>query len=208
MKGLCVVLALLGCGPARYEIISPPKKPINNWKTLGKAVVTIGKADSYMLAENVSITYTSSIVTQFVLNVTTVVVGSEDESSYQLALGSFNIDKLRLNKLDVCGVGGNERCTAARIALYTQELIGYTGIGGFVNIDEGYGVPILAEGVALGLGSGSAIGVETLDITSTAIKRITAASFSYTPYTLTSDFSNAGAGNYEVDVVIELQLGN
>lgn len=131
------------------------------------------------------------------------------ESGDVLKIGTISISDLVVNKLKVCGVTHKEQCKHAVIRVYTEELEGFENIEGFVNVSDGYGVPLYIQNgqgkYIVKLKEENSVVVQDHVIPPTQHK-VKLSDFPNATYTLTSDFSNAGFGSYEVSVVVELSL--
>ena len=197
---------------------TPPAPEATNWNTIAKANIhtSVQDVEVFSLASlgntSTNITYVAAEVKQFALDSGTLVVGTETEDN--LDLGSATVNKILVNKLVQCGVALDERCTSSRLIVYTTEIVGHTGVEGFVNTDESYGVPIIITATtggatgAAGLTDVNAFVAETVDLSTISKRRLTSSDFINGPYLINVDFSNAGNGNYEMDLVVELQVGN
>lgn len=128
-------------------------------------------------------------------------------SNTNLSFGELKISVLSDNNLRVCGSSGRAKCSAAVIRMYTTGTAG----SGLYNAADGYGMPILAK---LGSMTALTVGLETANA---AIMQ------SYTipnsqnvfrlndlqpapVYAMSSDFTEAGAGDYSTTLVIEYGL--
>ena len=223
MRNLTLIgLLLTSCdssssGHVEFFDTTPPTLPRINqhstdtWHTVGRATINVRKSEgvldnqykSYGLAAK-NVTHTTPITNQFDLDFTAFTPGVEDSSS-TLPLGSIDIDGIKINKLKQCGGGGNEKCGKARIIIYTTELASNPGVEGFVHVLDGYGVDIHANDIIVGLASGNAAEVELVLIPESK-KRVGTSDFANSPFIITGDFSNAGYGDYEADIVIDIQL--
>lgn len=165
---------------------------------------------AYAASESVTVTYVQAENSTMTLN-TTALVPSMSTDGNTLDLGSITISDLRANKLKICGAGGNEKCTSAIIRIYTQELVGFAGIGGFVNKTDGYGIDTYAgkstADTLVGLTSTNAATVQSYTIPSSDNK-INLSDFPSPTYLMEVDFSNGGAGSYEMTIIVELALGS
>lgn len=90
--------------------------------------------------------------------------------------------------------------------MYTEELSGFSGISGLVNTTDTYGIDLYAEsGNLVGLGSVNSYILDSYNIPAND-KKLTLSDFNDLNYDLYADFSNAGYGDYEVNIVIELAV--
>lgn len=131
-----------------------------------------------------------------------------------LHFGHIALTAVTANDLTVCGVGGDEQCTRARIRTYTTGVAG----AGFWNAVGGYGAPLSVEQTIVpfksieaysivGLGSANAAIMTTLDIS--LLSTLTLNDFypgAFGEYDFRSDFTNAGAGTYSTEIVMEVVL--
>lgn len=152
---------------------------------------------------NSNITYTEPEAGKF--ETTPSILASADGED-AISLGSIIIDTINVNKLKVCG-GGSDKCTSSIIRMYTTEVSGHPGISGFVNTTTGEGVPFLADGNTVGLSTSGATTLDSYTIPASD-KKLRNGDFSDLTYTLGVDTSNAEAGDYELDLVLELLLGS
>lgn len=151
---------------------------------------------SYTLAENVTFTINTA-------NISPILTGDS------LDIGSLTVTALDTNKLRICGANGNQKCGQAVIRIYTQALLAWPGVDGFVNTGDGYGVPVTAGKPAatlpVGLAAANAALVQSYTIPN-ATNRLLLSHFLTPTYKLAADMSNAGAGSYSMTLVIELAL--
>lgn len=122
-----------------------------------------------------------------------------------LDVGQFVITQLSTNQLRICGAGGNQKCNQAVIRVYTQPLVGFESLPGFVNTTDGYSLPASVNGLDIGLTSNSAAIIEQINIPNN-LNRLRISDFTALSNQLEVDISNAGVGNYEMIVVVELAL--
>lgn len=208
---LFAALFLFGCGSGGggHKHHDPKPEP-TEWISLGKAHIKASMKDGFSLQQTENITYTSVSVNQITLNTANLASSPTEDANSVLDLGSFSLSNLKINDLNQCGTG-TQKCTTVRIALYTADLGGANaGLGGFVNTSYNYGGQDVTISATTGgasetvlLGSGNAVGIETVD--STSLNRVTQANFVNGPYLLEADFSNAGEGLYEMNLVIDIQ---
>lgn len=134
-------------------------------------------------------------------------VESLDENT--LEFGSVTITKINVNKLKICGVGGDEKCTQAIIRIYSTELPAFLGMAGLINTTDGYGVDVysgvLTATEPVGLDAINAAIVQSYTIPAND-KKLTGDDFTDLTYVIEADFSNAGFGDYEMDLVIEVAV--
>lgn len=156
-----------------------------------------------------SITYPVTVVNppNVRFNVNTGNMVAPTISNTMLEFGKAELSDLFDNNLSVCGTGGNRKCSAAYVRMYTT---GQPGAGLWNTADGGYGMPIFANmtgspRLAVGLDATNAAIVQRVAIGST--KRVLQLTDFPTPaYEMRSDFSNAGAGSYSTTLVIEYGL--
>ena len=210
-KLLFLVVFLVGCGTEYLNQRSDPKSPKDmNWKVIGQVFLK-AEVDRFLaLQQTEVITYVSATTNGFSADVSSIVL-TESANGEVLDLGSVTLDLLKVNQLNQCGVGNDEKCTSAIVRVYTTAVTGHNGVAGFVNKDESYGVSVLAgEGSAtesVGLTDANAAIVDTYTIPANDNK-LTVGDFNGVTYELEVDFSNAGAGSYEMNLVIELAVGS
>jgi hypothetical protein len=193
-------MMMMGCSDISVTDKRKAPKPIQ-WQVVGTAKLHI---DTYpglaaVTPVNTNITYTEPEQGTFTLDTSGVTVTSTDLDT--LSLGTVLLDTVNINKLTVCG-GGSDKCTSALVRIYT------TGThAGFINTSEGYGVPLLADTVEVGLNAAGAIALDTYTIPASD-RKLRNNDFSDTSWDLEVDMSNAEFGDYELDIVIELLLGS
>jgi hypothetical protein len=124
-----------------------------------------------------------------------------------LSFGALTLSDYLDNNLRVCGVNGHQKCRKLQIRMYTSGADGE----GLYNAADGYGAPVLAgldleTAQTLGNGvSGARVVQEVTIPAQTNVLRLS--NFPEVPrYSVAVDFSNAGVGDYEADIVIEALL--
>jgi len=149
-----------------------------------------------------TVTYTNAPSTTFTINAASLVPGSFTGTT--LSLGSVTVSSLQDNNLKVCNPGGNTKCTQGIIRVYTTGTV-----AGFVNTVDLYGAPVytgtLNPTTQVGLNSVGAVQVELTTIASST-HALNLSAFPSPTYSVNSDFSNAGAGNYSMVYVVEYAL--
>ena len=124
-----------------------------------------------------------------------------------LNFGSIRITGLDDNNLTVCGTNGQAACTQAVIRIYTTGTAG----PGIYNAAGGYGMPITAKqgslaALVVGLTSAAAAEMQTVTIGANKHAVVTADLTPSPSYSISSDFTNAGAGSYFTTLVVEYGL--
>lgn len=124
-----------------------------------------------------------------------------------LSFGSVKISALVDNDLNVCGVDGHSACTKAVIRIYTTGAAG----AGMWNVAGGYGMPLTAKlgsgtAVLIGLGAANGAVMQSVTIASTKHSVLLADLIPSPTYSISSDFTNAGAGTYSTTMVVEYGL--
>jgi len=207
---LTLALALAACAP-KHDDQSPVDNPSpvktetpDESVVRGSATVTVTSNDiSAMANGSATVTYANAPSVNFKIDASALVAGAMTGNT--LSLGKVAVSDLSDNALNICGTNGKTKCTKAIIRLYTTGTI-----AGFVNTSDStsYGVPVFASGLnpttALTLGSP---GVTTQQVTianNTHVLKL--ADFTSPSYDITSDFSNAGAGQYSMTLVVEYAL--
>ena len=219
MKRLLFLLTLIGCGS---EVSFNDGSPINykpqseiQWKSVATAEIHIGAQEGLSLVEN--ITYVATTINKVNINVATLINTPTDNSEVDgvLDLGSLSVNTLKINNLNQCGAGAAP-CSVARIIVYTIDVASDPGIAGFVNTSGAYGIPVLtgdntvttvAGGTIVGFTDANAAEVDIYTILGTD-NRIDQNDFTIGPYPILIDMSNAGIGIFEMNLVIDIQLGN
>jgi hypothetical protein len=213
MKYLLLMLTLYisGCGffGPKYRDYRPkpdvPNIPYDEYKTIGKAIINISSDGALNLVENVTYVVTDANV--FLIDAAGIATPTENGDI--LNVGNLDITGLKVNRLKQCG-GGTDKCTSAIVRVYTTDVTGSEGIAGFVNVTDGYGVDITASesgglsGIA-GLTVSNSVIVDSY-IIPTSDRKLTSADFGAVSYDIDVDFSNAGIGSYEMNLVIEIAV--
>lgn len=124
-----------------------------------------------------------------------------------LDLGKLTIGELFDNDLSVCGANGKTRCTRGYIQMYTTGTPG----AGIWNKDGGYGMPMYANQtgatrLVIGLGAANAAVVHEFSLS--GVKGVLRLSDLPSPavYEMKTDFTDAGAGTYSTNLVVEYGL--
>ena len=198
MKYITILFALMACSGEHTNI----RTFSTDWKVVGTVTIHIGKSDGMYAVSpiNTNITYTEVEKGSFTLNSGTIAASEIDDSN--LSLGTLEVQTISVNKLKICGGGGTTKCTVAAIRMYTT---GHPEAG-FYNTTEGYGIPITADGSTIGLDIVGATIVENYIIPAND-KKLQNNDFSDLVYSLNVDIGNAEAGDYEMNLVIELVVG-
>lgn len=204
---LIPTVLLMSCGSPVDLRTKPKHKPTvpKDYIVVGTTKITISNSEgTYAVSPvNANVTYVEPEVGKF--DTTASIVASADGED-AISLGSVVVDTININKLKVCG-GGSDKCTSSIIRIYTTPVTGHPGISGFVNTTTGEGIPFLADGVSVGLDTGGATTVDSYTIPANDNK-LRNGDFTDLTYTLGVDTSNAEAGDYELDLVLELLLGS
>lgn len=213
-----ISLILFGCGNnvetvnkrSRFQKDVPISQSTLNYKVIGNITVDVASIVGLSLTQ--AITYTSTSTSTLSIINGDLTTPSEDVDGNILDLGRLSINKLKINKLKICGASGHDKCTSAIIRIYTNDLGGANvGLGGFVNITENYAeAPITVTGY-----SGDAIVGHTLANATllneytipNSDKKLTQTDFSLISFPLVVDFSNAGAGDYQMSIELEVAVG-
>ena len=207
MKLLLISLLLVSCGSPLDLRTKPRHKPTvpKDYIVVGTTKITIRSGEgAYAVSPvNANVTYTEPETGKF--NTTANITASADGED-AISLGSIVVDAININKLEVCG-GGSDKCTSSIIRIYTTAVTGHPGISGFVNTTTGEGIPLLADGVSVGIDTGGALTLDSYSIPANDNK-LRNNDFTDLTYTLGVDTSNAKAGDYELDLVLELLLGS
>lgn len=171
--------------------------------SLAKILQNLWIAKAYAATGSTTVTYTNAAAVNFTINVASLTPGAF--SGTTLSLGSVGLSTLRDNNLRECGTSGHEKCHNAAIRVYTTG--GSTA--GFVHASDGYGVPVytgtLNPTSAVGLNAAGSVQVQTLSIPNNK-NVVNLTDFPSPTYSVSADFSNAGAGNYSMTYVVEYVL--
>lgn len=221
-----VLLSACGGSPSTVTQAPQPLPPIevpgpDNVVVHGRAVVTISNEQetammnlwnrfimprAYAASSGSSVvTYTNAASTNFTINVTGLApTFTPTFTGNTLNLGSVALATLSDNNLKVCNPGGNTKCTQAIIRVYTTG-----STAGFIQTTDLYGAPVftgtLNPASAVGLNAAGSVQVQLFTIIASDHK-IGIVDFPSPTYAVTSDFSNAGAGNYSMTYVVEYAL--
>ncbi len=132
--------------------------------------------------------------------------GAPETLTYDsLSFGSLLITDFFNNDLRICGSNGRTKCGRLQIRMYTDQ----AGGAGLYNGDHGYGLPVYAKllGTAtdLELGWTQAQSQVVQEVVIPASKNVVrVGDFALVPqYDIHIDFTNAGVGSYETEVVLE-----
>jgi hypothetical protein len=157
------------------------------------------------LAANIPITVTNSPYASMTIDSREFLIPSI--SNTVLNFGTLKVTDLSDNNLKICGTSGNKKCNTAFIRMYTT---GVNGAGMYNSVD-GYGVPITAGSVGsnsygnVGLNPEGALVLQSATIDSSQhVMRLS--NFSSAQFNIKVDFSNAGAGDYSTNLVLEYGL--
>ena len=212
MRFLILSLFLVSCGTAKFVSINTPKTPTpqKEYKVIAKAEISLSSTGKLLTlaSKTINVTHTSKNVNAFALDMSSLVAGIEDDNDI-LSFGSFDISNLKVNNLNQCG-NGSDPCTTAIVRIYTTDLAGFEGISGFINTtDGGYGIPVSANKIGalasnVGLSHLNAAIVDTYTIGSD--KRLTESDFGTPTYEIDVNFTDAGVGDYEMNLVIEIAV--
>ncbi len=148
-----------------------------------------------------TVTYTNAASTHFAINTSSFAPGTF--TGDVLSLGTVALTSLSDNNLKVCG-SGSTKCTQAIIRVYTTG-----SVAGFVNTVDLYGAPVFAgslnPNLEVGLQAAGSVQVQTFTIPASR-NTLRLSDFASPNYSVTSDFSNAGAGSYSMNFVVEYAL--
>lgn len=151
-----------------------------------------------------TVTYNNAPSVTFTLNTATLTGGAFTGNI--LSMGAVTVSALKDNNLKLCGGGGNQKCTTAILRVYTTG-----SVAGFVNTSDSpqYGVPVFVSGLnpatALVIGS-PGVNVDQVTGIPSSKHTIQLSDFAPTTYNVTSDFSNAGSGTFQMTFVVEYAL--
>ena len=207
-----IIIFLCACGSqnspypqVKDSQIKPQKQPV---VIHGKAEFAIHNEPIFLKSNAealVEITYVNSAATDFSINTNNLAPNSPATLVGEtLRLGQVGIASLSDNNLKVCGNDGHTKCNQAIISVYTNG-----SVAGFINTAGGYGAPVFTGSLnptqALGLGAENAVVVQTYSIPARQ-NVLSLSDFPSPRYAVTSDFSNAGAGSYSMNYVVQYAL--
>ena len=209
MKSFILILLsiiITSCGACSLEPEIENRRSIKfmdgDWISAGKAHININRSSGFGAVSPIAtnITYTEPEAGAFTLEPGTIAAMELDDDT--LSLGTIEVQKIKINKLKICDPGGTTKCTEAIIIIYTTG-----STAGFVNTTEGYGLDVYADNQAVGLTDANGALVASYTIPAND-RKVTAGDFADIVYELEVDISNAGAGDYDMDLVVEILLGN
>jgi hypothetical protein len=156
---------------------------------------------AYAASGSSTVVYTNAASVNFSIDVSNL--GASGFTGNILNLGSINLSNIDDNNLKICGTG-NQKCNQAVIRVYTTGVI-----AGFVNTADSYGAPLFAGNLnpstEVGLNIAGAVQTQVISIANNK-NRLRMSDFPSPTYGITSNFDNAGAGNYSATVVVEYVL--
>lgn len=218
MKKLLITLSLglAACSPGfkSIELLPPVGEVLPDHSIIRGRALFVVSSDQYRFTwldlflphvyaatGSTNVAYVNAAAVNFSINNTNFVAGAFTGET--LSLGSVSLASLSDNNLKICGVGGNQKCTSAIIRVYTTG-----SVAGFVHTD-GYGAPVFAgllnPNSPVGLNTAGSVQVQTYTIPANKNK-VKLSDFPSPTYSVTSDFSNAGSGNYSMVFVVEYVL--
>ena len=235
MKNLLAILltlvTLTACGPG-FKASSPLSQPgvpaADGSVVVGRAIVQVSTPGEFLTMSgkmlrlfreliepmayasstpgrgSTTVTYTNAPTVTYTLNVSGLApTFTPTFTSETLNLGSVTISALTDNNLKVCG-SGSQKCTQSLIRVYTTG-----STAGFLNTGDTYGTPVYAGTLnpttQVGLTSAAAVVVQQFTIPASENKQHLT-DFPSPTYAISSDFSNAGSGNYSMALVVEYVL--
>jgi hypothetical protein len=168
-----------------------------------------------------SVSYSNPGANSFVLNTSGFMAGGfPSVIGTELNLGTITLSSLDDNSLRVCtGVGApSNKCNRLYIRVFTlgSNISGsITGMQGFINVDENYGLDVLAGNVLSPVGfnsnanAASVVGaadvfVYTIPNSTNRVRLSNVGPISFPVKVL---LDNAGSGNYEMKLVVQYALG-
>lgn len=166
----------------------------------------------------VNVTYTNPGVKVFTVN-TSALGNAVTVSGDDLNLGEITISGLDDNSLRVCTNNPPQnRCNRAYIRVFTLGTAsgGVVDTAGFINVGGQYGIPVFAGSVptALGFNSSPTAGtvtdaatVFTHSWTGNSTNRLRLQNLSIPSIPIKANLSNAGSGDYEMNLVVQYALG-
>ena len=187
--------------------------------SIASLLIPSAHADVAQGSATISVTYTNPGVTTFTVN-TSQLGNAITTTGDTLNLGTVSIGSLDDNTIRVCTGAPAQRCNRLYIRVFTLGTAtgGITGVAGFINkslTTDPYGLPVYAGSVITPLGfnasptaatvSGAAT-VYTYTIPNNA-NRVRLSDLVNTPIPIKADLTNAGSGNYEMNLVVQYALG-
>lgn len=167
----------------------------------------------------ISVVYNNPSATAFAVNTAAfgnalTVVGDE------LNFGTISVSGLDDNTLNVCtGVGApGNKCNRLYIRVFTLGTAAsgsITGVGGFINTAQSYGIPVYAGSVTTALGFNPSATAASVTNAATVYtytipnnrNRVRLNDLSIPSIPIKADLSNAGSGPYEMNLVVQYALG-
>lgn len=200
-----------GSSTTEAPLAPPPVSQTDESVVRGTALVEVTTSDSQPLSLQAmestgssTVVYNNAPAVTFEIDPSALVAGAMTGDT--LSLGHVAVTALKDNNLNLCGTGGNKKCTIAEIRVYTTGTV-----AGFVNISEtpNYGVPVFASGLnpttPVTLGS-PGVAVQQLANIPANKHKLKLSDFPSPSYNVTSDFSEAGSGSYKMTFVVEYAL--
>lgn len=201
---------LFSCAPGQtdMEVIGPSDDV--PYVVRGQAVIPIvvdgstGQVASFVTRGQATAPVTVTVAPNVTFTVSFASLAAPANTAVDtMSLGSVSITALRDNTVALCGTGGTTQCTQAVIRAYTT---GVSGVG-LWNNSAGYGAPLfLTQGstkTTVLLTTGSTIQSYAIPSTSNVVH---SSNFTSLGFSVSSDTSNAGAGTYMTNLVIEYDL--
>ncbi len=183
--------------------------PDDPYTVQGRWTVSVSTLDSsaYFLASQDSFPANSTVAptVRFKVDGSSFAVPADIEEG-DISFGEFSLNKLRDNKMNVCGNSGTDRCVEAAIRVYTQG----TPDSGFWHAADAYGAPITSDTFDVGLDAANAAIVATFSIPNrkrvVRLKDFTGDNTVPLLIPISVNFDDAGAGDYSSEFVVEYVL--
>lgn len=189
--------------------------------SIASLLISEAMADVAQGSATVNVTYTNPSATTFTINTAAFGTGMTVTGT-TLNMGNITVSGLDDNTLKVCvGVGApGNKCNRLYIRVFTLGTAagGISGIAGFINktdVANPYGIDVLAGSVLTPIGfNASAIAASVTNAATiytytipTATNRARLSNLAIPTIPVTADLSNAGNGNYEMNLVVQYALG-
>lgn len=186
--------------------------------SIASLFISTAFADVAQGSATVNVVYNNPSSTAFTVD-TSSFGNSMTVTGNDLNMGSISLSGLNDNTLKVCtGVGApGNKCNRLYIRVFTLGTAtgGITGIAGFINTADSYGLDVYASTVPTAIGFNASATAASVTNAATVYtytipgnkNRIKLTDISPSAIPIKADLSNAGSGNYEMNLVIQYALG-
>ena len=194
---LSTMVLSISCGTPqpRDRSLPLPTQPIN-WTSVSYAEIKLSSPQLGLAPVITNITYTSPERGILELDTSGLTFSMPDDDT--LSLGNIKVNRLRTNKLRICGANGTTKCNRSAIRVYTTD--------GFKHDETLNTLPVTMDNLLVGTGEANATVLDTYVISPTdwVVKKNDHTNIDYD---LDIDMSNGGYGSYSMSLIIEVVLG-